>query len=109
MSKADLAEEICEELDLDYNRVFAQAEAKVSTAFLEAVHEEVVQGKDDTRDIGETVDYQEAYDGPLDLIGEMKKQVRGTELNSIGWSIFESEYLQGLDALEEMIEERDTR
>jgi len=109
VSKADLAEEICEELDLDYNQVFAQTEAKVSTTFLEAVHKEVVQDEEDTRDVGEAVDYQETYDGPLDLISEMKKQVRGTDLNSVGWSIFKPEYLQDLDALEEMIEERDNQ
>ncbi|WP_058825718.1 hypothetical protein [Haloferax sp. Q22] len=109
MSEADLAEEICEELGLDYNRVFAELEVKVSTAFLEAVHEEIVENEDETRDVGEAVDYEEAYDGPLDLISGMKAQVRGTDLNSVGWSIFESEFLQDLDALEEMIEERDSQ
>ena len=109
MSEADLAEEICEELGLDYNQVFVGPEAKVGSTFLEAVHEEIVEKEDETRDVGEAVDYEEAYDGPLDLIGEMKKQVRGTDLNSVGWSIFKPEYLQDLDALEEMIEERDNQ
>ena len=109
MSEADLAEEICEELGLDYNQMFAEVGANVNAAFLEAVHEEIVEDEKDTRDVGEAVDYEEAYDGPLDLISEMKKQVRGTELNSVGWSMFKPEYLQDLDALEEMIEEGDNQ
>lgn len=47
VSKADLAEDICEELDLDYNRLFAELEVDVSTAFLEAVHEEIVQDEEE--------------------------------------------------------------
>ena len=61
--------------------------------------------EEETRDIGEDVDYQEEYDGALDLISEMKKQVRGTDLNSPGWSLYEQEFLNDLDALEEMIDD----
>lgn len=100
MNKSELAEEICEELGLDYYEVYNEDGANVTAKFLQSVHDAVVY---ETRDPHEAVDYDQYYDGPLDLIEEMEGQVKGTDLNSVGWSIFQGEFLQDLEALKKMI------